>query len=115
VDVMLDWSALEPLLKLASAGAAKPLTLPALKIALLRQWYGIADSEAPFAVLDRLSFRAFVGYNDDGNAGDAAIVQELHQGTASRHPAIPELIGLVEAQLRELGYAVRPGQLREPS
>src|SRR5690606_14742306 len=29
--------------------------------------------------------------------------------------AIPELIGLVEAQLRELGYAVRPGQLREPS
>ncbi len=115
VDVMVDWNALEPLLASTSGGAARPLTLPALKIALLRQWYGIADSEAPFAVLDRFSFRAFVGFNDDGSPGDAAIVQELHQGSACRHPAMAELIGAVEGQLRELGYAVRGGYLREPS
>jgi hypothetical protein len=81
----------------------------------LKQWYGIAESEAAFAVLDRLSFRAFVGYNDDGTPGDAAIVQELHQGAGSRHPAMQELINAVDEQLRELGYAVRGGQLREPS
>jgi hypothetical protein len=115
VDVMVDWAALEPMIATASAGAAAPLTLPAVKIALLKQWYGIAENEAAFAVLDRLSFRAFVGYNDDGTPGDAAIVQELHQGVGSRHPAMEELINAVDEQLRELGYAVRGGQLREPS
>ena len=115
VDVMVDWAALEPLIETASAGAAAPLTLPAVKIALLKQWYGIAESEAAFAVLDRLSFRTFVGYNDDGTPGDAAIVQELHQGAGSRHPAMEDLINAVDEQLRELGYAVRGGQLREPS
>src|SRR5690606_22882891 len=99
----------------ASAGAEKPLTLPALKVALLKQWYGIADSEALFAILDRLSFRAFVGYGDGGTPGDAAIVQELTQGTWQRHPAMEQLLKAVDEQLRELGYAVRTGIAREPS
>ena len=115
VDVMVDWSALDPMIEAASAGAATPLTLATVKIALLKQWYGIAESEAAFAVLDRLSFRAFVGYNDDGTPGDAAIAAELNQGTCSRHPAMEELMSTVEEQLRELGYAVRGGLLREPS
>src|SRR5690606_25411539 len=65
VDVMVDWSALEPLLAAASAATTRPLTLSTFKIALLKQWYGIAESETAFAVLDRLSFRSFVGFNDD--------------------------------------------------
>jgi hypothetical protein len=115
VDVMVDWSVLEPMIAAASAGAAAPLTLAIVKIALLKQWYGIAESEAAFAVLDRLSFRTFVGYNDDGTPGDAAIAAELNQGNWSRHPAMEELMSTVEEQLRELGYAVRGGHLREPS
>ena len=115
VDVMVDWSAIDPMIAAASAGASTPLTLATVKIALLKQWYGIAESEAAFAVLDRLSFRAFVGYNDDGTPGDAAIAAELNQGTWSRHPAMEELMSTVEEQLRELGYAVRGGHLREPS
>lgn len=115
IDVMVDWSALEPLLAAASDGAGTPLTLTALKIALIKQWYGIAEGEAAFSVLDRLSFRAFVGYNGDGSAADGALVQELHQGTWSRHPAMEGLINAVEEQLRELGYVVRGGHMREPS
>jgi hypothetical protein len=115
VDVMVDWAALESMIAAASVGANTPLTLAAVKIALLKQWYGIAESEAAFAILDRLSFRAFVGYNGDATPGDAAIVQELHQGAWSRHAAMTELINAVDEQLRELGYAVRNGQLREPS
>ncbi|MGH8665188.1 MAG: FHA domain-containing protein [Burkholderiales bacterium] len=115
VDVMVDWAALEPMIATVSAGASTPLTLPVVKIALLKQWYGIAESEAAFAVLDRLSFRVFVGYNDDGTPADVAIVQELQQGAGSRHPAMEELLNAVDEQLRELGYAVRGGQLREPS
>ncbi len=115
VDVMVDWAALDPLIEAASAGASTPASLATVKIALLKQWYGIAESEAAFAVLDRLSFRAFVGYNDEGTPGDAAIAAELKQGTWSRHPAMEELVSAVEEQLRELGYAVRGGMLREPS
>ncbi|MCC7079790.1 MAG: FHA domain-containing protein [Burkholderiales bacterium] len=115
VDVMVDWAALDAMIEAASAGARTPLTLPAIKIALLKQWYGIAEAEAAFAVLDRISFRAFVGYKDDGTPADAAIVQELSQAAWSRHPATEELMDAVHEQLRELGYAVRAGQLREPS
>jgi hypothetical protein len=115
VDVMVDWAALDPLIEAASTGASTPLTIAIVKIALLKAWYGIAESEAAFAILDRLSFRAFVGYADDGTPADAAIVQELHQGTWSRHPAMEGLINAVDEQLRELGYAVRGGHLREPS
>lgn len=115
VDVMVDWAALDPLIEAANAGGSTPLSLATVKIALLKQWYGIAESEAAFAVLDRLSFRAFVGYNDEGTPADAAIAAELKQGTWSRHPAMEELVSAVEEQLRELGYAVRGGMLREPS
>ena len=115
IDVMVEWSALEPLIASVSEGSDTPLTLATLKVALVKQWYGIAESEAAFSVLDRLSFRSFVGYNGDGSAADGALVQELHQGTWSRHPAMEALITAVEEQLRELGYVVRGGQMREPS
>ena len=115
VDVMVDWAALEPMIEAASAGASSAMSLATVKIGLLKQWYGIAESEAAFAVLDRLSFRSFVGYNDEGTPADAAIATELRQGTWSRHPAIEELVRAVEDQLHELGYAVRGGMLREPS
>jgi hypothetical protein len=115
VDVMVDWTSLQPLIDAANNGAQTPLSLATLKIALLKQWYGIAESEAPFAVLDRFSFRSFVGYGDADTPQDAAILDELRHGRWSRHPALEELVSAVEEQLRELGYAVRQGQLREPS
>jgi len=115
VDVMVDWAALQPLIEQANVESEQPLSLASVKIALLKQWYGIAESEAPFAVLDRLSFRAFVGYGDNDTAQDAAILTVLRQGAYTRHPALADLVEAVEGQLRELGYAVRAGQLREPS
>jgi hypothetical protein len=84
-------------------------------VALLKHWYGIADNEAAFAILDRLSFRSFVGYAGDGGASDAAILNELDRGHGSRRPALDDVVGAIDDQLRELGYAVRAGQLREPS
>ena len=115
VDVMVDWAALQPLLEASSSGAQSPLSLPSIKIALLKHWYGIAESEAAFAVLDRFSFRSFVGYTDSDTPEDAAILGELRQGTWSRHPALEQLVSAVENQLLELGYVVRNGYLREPS
>jgi hypothetical protein len=112
---MVDWSALQPLLEASSAGAQTPLSLPSLKIALLKQWYGIAESEAAFAVLDRLSFRSFIGYTDTGTEEDAAILADLRDGVWSRHPALEQLVRAVENQLLDLGYAVRNGHLHEPS
>jgi hypothetical protein len=115
VDVMVDWSALQPLIEQASEGAEQSLSLASVKIALLKQWYGIAEGEAAFAVLDRLSFRNFIGYSESDTAEDAAILTALRQGALARHPSIADMVEAVEAQLRELGYAVRVGQLREPS
>jgi len=114
VDALLDWPAL------GAAGArardGEPV-LPAfaIKIALLKDWYALSDREAQALMLDRLSFRAFLGFTGDGSPNDLGILNELNYGTFSRGPAMAGALTDVEQQLRERGYAVRTGELREPS
>lgn len=113
VEVLIDWTLLETATGRDALEEAVPVH--ALKIALLKLWYGLADQEAPFQILDRLSLRAFAGYSGDGGATDARIVEELEGCAWARHPAMAEAIDAVESQLKALGYAVRCGRVQEPS
>ena len=115
IDALIDWAALVPAMEAASESRQTLLPLSAVKIALLKRWYGIADSQAAFAMLDRLSFRSFLGFMGDAGAGDAAILSELDSASWSREPAMDALVESVEQQLRSSGYTVRAGQQCEPS
>lgn len=114
-DVLIDWSRFE------QAGAADvpqlsgPVPVYALKIALLKQWYGLSDQEASFHVLDRASLRGFVGFAGDDGDGDTRILDELDSCRWGHHPLMAEALEAVELQLQNLGYAVRAGHLQEPS
>ncbi len=114
-DVLIDWSRFERGVVEDSAELSEPLPTYAVKIALLKQWYGLADQEGAFQVLDRMSFRAFVGFLGDGSASDACIVNELNDCAWARHPDMIDAIETVEEQLRGLGYSVRCGSMNEPS
>lgn len=115
VDELLDWSALTEVMESAGARVQLPLPLAAVKIALLKHWYGLADTVAAFEILDRLSFRVFVGYAGDGGDVDHVIESELNDGFWSRQPEVELLVEAVEVQLRDRGFTVRAGQLAEPS
>lgn len=114
-DVLIDWSQYERGDSEDEALPGEAVPVHALKIALLKQWYGLADAEAPFQILDRLSFRAFVGFLGDGGAADVRIAKELDDCTWSRHPDMVDAMERVEEQLRNLGYSVRCGSMNEPS
>lgn len=114
-DVLIDWS------RFGQGGAADvprlsdPVPVYALKIALLKQWYGLSDQEASFHILDRTSLRSFVGFAGDDGDGDMRILDELDSCRWGHHPLMAEALEAVELQLQSLGYAVRAGRPQEPS
>jgi len=115
VEELLDWVELAPLMDAISARVQAHLPLAAVKLALIKQWYGLADSELEFAVLDRTSFRTFVGFLGDGSVGDVEILNELRGGYWRNQVDLAALLLAVDDQLRDQGYTVRHGRLAEAS
>ena len=61
---LVDWSAVEALLsglRSGSMGAPAYPSLALFKALLLQQWYGLSDPGLEEALLDRFSFRRFLG------------------------------------------------------
>lgn len=113
IDALLDWQALGAAGEGTKSEPAPPVF--AIKVALLKDWYGLSDGEALALLLDRLSFRAFVGFAGNGSPNDMGILNELKYGTWARDAAMAGALAQVEEQLRDRGYAVRAGESREPS
>jgi hypothetical protein len=115
IDALVDWSALLPSMEGLSAQAGVKLPLSAVKIYLLKHWYELADNATEFAVLDRLSFRAFVGFAGDGSSSDVEILNELREGGWTGLLDLQKIAEAVEEQLRNQGFTVRPGYHAEAS
>jgi hypothetical protein len=115
VDELVNWAALAPAMEALSNQAGRKVPLSVVKVALLKQWYDLADSVAEGTILDRFSFRGFVEFKDDGSSADADILDELRTGAWSDLGDFRSLLDAVEQQLRERGFAVRPGYIVEAS
>ncbi len=115
IDELVDWAALAPAMAIISHQAGRKLSLSVIKVALLKQWYDLVDSVTEYTVLDRYSFRAFVGFSGDGSSADAEILDELRTGAWSHLTDFRPLVDAVEQQLRERGFTVRPGYIAEAS
>ena len=64
VSELVDWSAIEAVLsglRSGSMGAPAYPSLALFKALLLQQWYGLSDPGLEEALMDRLSFRRFLG------------------------------------------------------
>lgn len=114
LDAATPWEDLaavvRPLYRNNSARGGRP-NIPAvvmLKITLMQRWFGLSDPAMEEAILDRLSFRRFLGLGTaDGTVDHATIAlfrKLLHdEGLAS------ELFEVVNAHLREQGLIVQEG------
>lgn len=113
VSELIDWKALEPEIEALVSRAGRKLPISAVKIALLKQWYELVESSAEFTILDRLSFREFIGFRGDGSAADAEVRNELRESSWSGLRELRPVLDLIEAQLRSRGYTVQPGYVVE--
>lgn len=113
----LDWAALETVLRDLRPGKRGGPPYPALlmfKALLLQQWYGLSDPGLEQALLDRMSFRRFVGLSADQAAPDHSTLWRFRQALAAQglDRAAFEAVG---AQLDGAGLIVRQGTLIDAS
>lgn len=113
----IDWEALEAVLAQLRPGKRGAPPYPALmmfRALLLQQWYGLSDPGLEQALLDRMSFRRFVGLSADQAAPDHSTLWRFRQALAAQglDKAAFEAIG---AQLDGAGLVVRQGTLIDAS
>ena len=113
VAELVDWDALNPEIEALGTRTGRKPPLSAIKIALLKQWYELADTSAEFTVLDRRSFRDFIGLSGDGSAADVEALNELREASWSGLRELRPVLAMVEQQLRARGFNVQPGYIVE--
>ena len=113
VAELVDWDALAPAIEALSDQVGRKLPLSVIRIALLKQWYEMADSSAEFTILDRLSFRDFIGFHGDGSSADVEALNELRAPSWSGLRELRPILDLVDQQLRSRGFNVQPGYIVE--
>lgn len=113
----IDWQVVEASLKGLRSGERGAPPYPALmmvKALLLQQWYGLSDTGLEEALLDRMSFRRFVGLSGDEAGPDHSTLWRFRQALA-RQGLDKALLEAVNGQLDAQGLIVRQGTLIDAS
>ena len=87
VSELVDWSAIEALLsglRSGSMGAPAYPSLALFKALLLQQWYGLSDPGLEEALVDRLSFRRFLGLSLSEPVPDHSTLWRFREQLAKR-------------------------------
>ena len=94
----LDWNRIGKIVdEVYSAPEGRPSYPPLMmvKVLLLQEWYNASDPEMESALLDRLSFRRFVGLGLQDNSPDYSTISRFRKELTER--------GLGERLFREIG------------
>jgi IS5 family transposase len=98
MDEVVDWNEIGNLVEnIYSAREGKPSYPPLMmvKVLILQQWYNASDPEMEAALLDRLSFRRFVGLALQDDSPDHSTISRFRKQLTDR--------GLGEKLFEELG------------
>ena len=117
IATRIDWRAVEASLRSLRSGERGAPPYPALtmvKALLLQQWYGLSDTGLEEALLDRMSFRRFVGLSGDEAAPDHSTLWRFRQALG-RHGLDKTVLEAVNGQLDAQGLIVRQGTLIDAS
>jgi IS5 family transposase len=117
LDELVDWSAVAVLLSGVhgsryGAPGYPPLCL--LKALLLQQWYALSDPGLEDALVDRLSFRRFVGLSLDADVPDHSTLSRFRSLLAEGKLTEP-VFGEVTRQIDERGLILRQGTMIDAS
>ena len=114
---LVDWSAVEALLgglRSGSIGAPGYPALALFKALLLQQWYGLSDPGLEEALLDRLSFRRFLGLSLSEPVPDHSTLWRFREQLAKSGLA-ERAFGLITAQIEKSGFVLKRGTLIDAS
>ena len=114
---LVDWAALETLMSSIQAAPVGrpgygPLVL--LRCLLLQQWYGLSDPGLEEALVDRLSFRRFVGLSLSDCVPDHSTLSRFRQVLVQQWLG-ERLLGEVNRQLDRKGLMLKRGTLVDAS
>lgn len=110
---LIDWSAVEALMRglhgsRRGAPGYPPLTM--LKALMLQQWYDLSDPELEDALLDRLSFRRFVGLALDERAPDHSTISRFRKVLGDEGLSA-KVFGEITRQIDQKGLILRQGTM----
>jgi transposase, IS5 family len=117
VSELVDWSALEALLgglRSGTMGAPGYPSLALFKALLLQQWYGLSDPGLEEALVDRLSFRHFLGISLSDPVPDHSTLWRFREQLAKSGLA-ERAFTLITAQIEKSGFVLKRGTLIDAS
>lgn len=117
IDASLEWSKIEELLAELRSGKRGAPPYPALlmfKALLLQQWWSLSDPGLEEALLDRMSFRRFVGLSADQAAPDHSVLWRFRQDLTAL--GLDEIVmAVINHQLEAKKLMVKQGTLIDAS
>jgi IS5 family transposase len=117
VSELVDWSAVDALLSGLRSGAMGAPGYPSLalfKAMLLQQWYGLSDPGLEEALVDRLSFRHFLGLSLSEPVPDHSTLWRFREQLAKSGLA-ERAFALITAQIETSGFVLKRGTLIDAS
>jgi IS5 family transposase len=112
---LLDWSRFAVIIKnVHDAAEGRPAFPPVLlfKAMLLAQWYKLSDAALEEALLDRISFRRFVGLTMADPTPDQVTLWRFRQ-ELSKHERHERLMKELERQFERKGLILKHGTLMD--
>jgi transposase, IS5 family len=114
---LVDWRTVEALLSGLRSGTMGAPAYPSLalfKALLLQQWYGLSDPGLEEALVDRLSFRHFLGLSLSEPVPDHSTLWRFREQLAKSGLA-ERAFALITTQIEKSGFVLRRGTLIDAS
>lgn len=84
------------------------------KVLVVQTMYGLSDEQTQFQIIDRLTFRRFLGLRDEDRIPDQKTIW-LFRETLTQAGMIKKLFDLFGRLLNEAGYTAQKGQIIDAS
>jgi IS5 family transposase len=114
---LVDWKEIESLLAGLRGGVMGPPAYPALalfKALLLQQIYGLSDPQLEESLVDRLSFRHFLGLSLTDSVPDHSTIWRFREQLAKSGLA-EGAFALITGQIERAGFVLKRGTLIDAS
>jgi len=121
LDKAINWNHFKPLLNKAfrkerksNAGRPPYDYVMMFKVLVLQTMYNLSDAQTQFQMLDRFTFRRFLGIQNESQIPDEKTVWAFRE-TLTQTETIKKLFDLFERYLSAAGYKARKGQIIDAS
>jgi len=121
INRVINWKSFRPVIDKAfrkerksNAGRPPYEYVLMFKILVLQTMYGLSDEQTQFQIIDRLTFKRFLGLLDDDRIPDQKTIW-LFRESLAQAGMIKKLFDLFGRLLNEAGYTAQKGQIIDAS